>query len=329
MTKDKESITRSFCFVYILTLIVGTIIQFSDESEFAVDMSKMKLTHVPKDLSPKTKVLDISQNYISKLHISDISYLLGLEVLILSYNRLQCLDFSIFKFNQDLEYLDLSHNQLQKTSCHLIRSLKHLDLSFNDFDVLPICKEFGNLTQLNFLGLSGTRLRQLDLLPIAHLHLSHILLDLEGYYAKESETESLQILNTKTLHLVFHPNQLFSVQVNISVNSLRCLQLTNIKLNNDNCQILIKFLSELIRGPTLLNFTLKHVETTWKCLVRVFQFLWPKPVEYLNIYNLIIVESIDEEDFTYSKTALKALKIEHVTNRVFIYSQTVLYTFFF
>ncbi|XP_078302329.1 toll-like receptor 6 isoform X2 [Panthera onca] len=328
MTKDKESITRSFCFVYILTLIVGTIIQFSDESEFAVDMSKMKLTHVPKDLSPKTKVLDISQNYISKLHISDISYLLRLEVLTLSYNRLQCLDFSIFKFNQDLEYLDLSHNQLQKTSCHLIRSLKHLDLSFNDFDVLPICKEFGNLTQLNFLGLSGTRLRQLDLLPIAHLHLSHILLDLEGYYAKESETESLQILNTKTLHLVFHPNQLFSVQVNISVNSLRCLQLTNIKLNNDNCQILIKFLSELIRGPTLLNFTLKHVETTWKCLVRVFQFLWPKPVEYLNIYNLIIVESIDEEDFTYSKTALKALKIEHVTNRVFIYSQTVLYTFF-
>jgi len=224
-----------------------------------------------KDLPPKTKILDMSQNNISELHISDMSYLSGLKVLKLSHNRIWCLDFSIFKFNRDLEYLDLSHNQLQNISCHLITSLKHLDLSFNDFDVLPICKEFGNLTQLHFLGLSATKLRQLDLLPIAHLHLSYILLDLEGYSAKE--TESLQILNTKTLHLVFHPNQLFSVQVNISVNSLGCLQLTNIKLNNNNCGVLIKFLSGLTRGPTLLNFTLKHVKTTWKCLVRIFQFL--------------------------------------------------------
>ncbi|XP_035582157.1 toll-like receptor 6 [Zalophus californianus] len=326
MTKDKESITGSFHFVYIATLIVGTIVQVSDESEFAVDMSNMKLIHVPKDLPPKTKILDMSQNNISELHISDMSYLSGLKVLRLSHNRIWCLDFSIFKFNQDLEYLDLSYNQLQNISCHLITSLKHLDLSFNDFDVLPICKEFGNLTQLHFLGLSATKLRQLDLLPIAHLHLSYILLDLEGYYAKE--TESLQILNTKTLHLVFHPNQLFSVQVNISVNSLGCLQLTNIKLNNNNCEVLIKFLSGLTRGPTLLNFTLEHVKTTWKCLVGIFQFLWPKPIEYLNIYNLTIVEKIDKEDFHYSKTALKALKIEHVKNEVFIFSQTVLYTIF-
>uniref|UniRef100_A0A384CYN7 Toll like receptor 6 n=1 Tax=Ursus maritimus TaxID=29073 RepID=A0A384CYN7_URSMA len=326
MTKDKESITGSFYFVYTVTLIVGTIIQFSDESEFAVDMSNMKLTHVPKDLPPKTKILDISQNSISELHISDLSYLSGLKVLRLSHNKIWYLDFSIFKFNQDLEYLDLSYNQLQNISCHLITSLKHLDLSFNDFDVLPICKEFGNLTQLHFLGLSATKLRQLDLLPIAHLHLNYILLDLEGYYAKE--TESLQILNTKTLHLVFHPDQLFSVQANISVNSLGCLQLTNIILNNDNCEVLTKFLSGLTRGPTLLNFTLKHMKTTWKCLVRIFQFLWPKPIEYLSIYNLTIVGSIDEEDFHYSETALKALKIEHVKNEVFIFSQTVLYTVF-
>ncbi|XP_004419035.1 PREDICTED: toll-like receptor 6 [Ceratotherium simum simum] len=327
MTEDKESVIRIFNFVYILTL-VGTIIQLSEESKFAVDMSKIGLTRVPKDLPPETKVLDMSQNNISELHISDVSFLSGLKVLRLSHNRIWCLDFSIFKFNQDLEYLDLSHNQLQKISCHPIMSLKHLDLSFNDFEVLPICKEFGNLTQLDFLGLSATKLQQLDLLPIAHLHLSYILLDLEGYYVKENGTESLQILNTKTLHLVFHPNSLFSVQVNISVNSLGCLQLTNIKLNDDNCEVFIKFLLELIREPTLLNFTLNHVETTWKCLVRVFQFLWPKPVEYLNIYNLTIVKSIDEEDFTYSETALKALKIEHITNRVFIFSQQALYTVF-
>ncbi|XP_008518915.2 toll-like receptor 6 isoform X2 [Equus przewalskii] len=328
MTKDNKCVVRIFNFVYIVTLIVGTIIQFSDESKFAVDMSKIGLTHVLKDLPPETKVLDMSQNCISELHLSDMSFLSGLKVLRLSRNSIRYLDFSIFKFNPDLEYLDLSHNQLQKISCHPIMSLKHLDLSFNDFEVLPICKEFGNLTQLDFLGLSATRLQQLDLLPIAHLHLSCILLDLEGYYVKENQTESLQIPNTKTLQLVFHPYNLFSVQVNISLNSLGCLQLTNIKLNDDNCQVLIKFLSDPIRQPTLLNITLNHVETTWKCLVRVFQFLWPKPVESLHICNLTIVKSIGKEDFTYSKTALKALKIEHITNRVYIFSQQVLYTVF-
>uniref|UniRef100_A0A452FN74 Toll-like receptor n=2 Tax=Capra hircus TaxID=9925 RepID=A0A452FN74_CAPHI len=329
MIKDKESPIRSCHFVYIVALVFGTIIQFSDESEFVVDMSKTSLVHVPKDLPPNTKVLDLSQNNISELHLSDVSFLSGLKVLRLSHNRIQGLDISIFKFNHDLEYLDLSHNQLQKISCHPITtSLKHLDLSFNDFDALPICKEFGNLTQLNFLGLSATKLEQLDLLPVAHLHLSCILLDLEDYYMKENKKESLQILNTKKLHLVFHPNSFFSVQVKISVNSLGCLQLTNIKVNDDNCQVLLKFLSELTGRPTLLNFTLNHMETTWKCLVKVFQFLWPKPVEYLNIYNLTIVKSINEEDFTYYKTTLKSLKIEYVTNEVFIFSQTALYTVF-
>ncbi|XP_076992715.1 toll-like receptor 6 [Tamandua tetradactyla] len=328
MTEDKEPIRRNLRFVCIVTLIVGFIIQFSEENEFAIDVSKTGLTHVPKDLPPKTKVLDLSQNYISELHITDISFLSALKVLILSHNRIQLLDLSVFKFNKDLEYLDLSHNQLWKMSCHPFVNLKHLDLSFNDFDALPICREFGNLTQLDFLGLSGTKFQQLDLLPIAHLHLNCILLDLENYYVKKNETESLQILNTKKLHLVFHPSSLFSVQVTISVNTLGCLELTNIKLNDKNCHILLKFISKLTRGPSLLNFTLNHMETTWKCLVRVFQFIWTKPVEYLNIYNLTIVEDINEEDFVYYKTALKALKIEHVTKRVFLFSQTVLYTVF-
>lgn len=327
MTKDKEQPTvRSFHLVCAITLIVGTIIQFCAGSEFAVNKSNKGLTHVPKDLPPKTTVLDLSQNYIFELRLSDISFLSGLRVLRLSHNRLRYLNISIFKFNRDLEYLDLSHNQLQKISCHAVPNLKHLDLSFNDFGALPICEEFGNLTQLDFLGLSAKHLQPLDLLPIAHLHLSDILLELEGYHVKEHETEGLQVLNTKTLHLVFHPNNFFSVHANISVNDLGCLQLSNVKLKDENCHVLITFLSELTRGPNLLNITLNHVETTWKCLVRVFQFLWPRPVEFLNVYNLTVVETIDKEDFTYFETSLKGLKIEHVKNRVFLFSQTVIYT---
>ncbi|GAB1289674.1 Toll-like receptor 6 [Apodemus speciosus] len=328
MTQDGESMVGSFHFVCTLALIVGTVIQFSDELESVVDYSNRNLTHVPKDLPPRTKALSLSQNSIAELRRSDISFLSELRVLRLSHNRIWRLDFGVFLFNQDLEYLDISHNRLRNISCCPMANLKHLDLSFNDFDVLPVYKEFGNLTQLSFLGLGAAKFRQLDLLPIAHLHLSYILLDLVSYHVKEDETESLQVPNTNALHLVFHPNSWFSVQVNISINALGCLQLSNMKLNDKNCQRLMTFLSELTRGPTLLNLTLQHIETTWKCLVKLFQFLWPRPVEYLNIYNLTITESINMERFIYSETVLKSLKIEHVTNQVYLFSKEALYSVF-
>ncbi|XP_052054899.1 toll-like receptor 6 [Apodemus sylvaticus] len=328
MTQDGEPIVGSFHFACTLALIVGTVIQFSDERESMVDYSNRNLSHVPKGLPPRAKALSLSQNSISELRMSDISFLSQLRVLRLSHNRIRRLDFGVFLFNRDLEYLDVSHNRLQNISCCPMVSLKHLDLSFNDFDVLPVYKEFGNLTQLSFLGLSAAKFRQLDLLPMAHLHLSYILLDLVRYQRKDGETESLQVPNTNVLHLVFHPNSWFSVQVNISVNALGCLQLSNIKLNDKNCQRLMTFLSELTKGPALLNLTLQHVETNWKCLVKLFQFLWPRSVEYLNIYNLTITESINTERFIYSETVLKSLKIEHITNQVFLFSKEVLYSVF-
>nr|AAH55366.1 Toll-like receptor 6 [Mus musculus] len=328
MSQDRKPIVGSFHFVCALALIVGSMTPFSNELESMVDYSNRNLTHVPKDLPPRTKALSLSQNSISELRMPDISFLSELRVLRLSHNRIRSLDFHVFLFNQDLEYLDVSHNRLQNISCCPMASLRHLDLSFNDFDVLPVCKEFGNLTKLTFLGLSAAKFRQLDLLPVAHLHLSCILLDLVSYHIKGGETESLQIPNTTVLHLVFHPNSLFSVQVNMSVNALGHLQLSNIKLNDENCQRLMTFLSELTRGPTLLNVTLQHIETTWKCSVKLFQFFWPRPVEYLNIYNLTITERIDREEFTYSETALKSLMIEHVKNQVFLFSKEALYSVF-
>ncbi|XP_038192371.1 toll-like receptor 6 [Arvicola amphibius] len=328
MTQNREPAAGSFHFVCILAFIVGIMIQFSDELESAVDYSNRNLTRVPKDLPPGIKSLNLSQNSIPELQMSDVRFLPELRVLRLSHNRIQRLDFGVFKFSPELEYLDVSHNQLRNISGCPAVSLKHLDLSFNDFDLLPVYKDFGNLTHLSFLGLSATKFRQLDLLPVAHLHLNYILLDLVGYHVKDGENESLEVLNTNALHLVFHPSSLFSVQVNISVNALGCLQLSNIKLNNGNCQRLITFLSELTRGPTLFNLTLHHVETTWKCFVELLQFLWPRPVEYLNIYNLTITESINYENFIYSETALKALTIEHVTNQVFIFVKEAVYSMF-
>lgn len=325
MTRDKKSTERSFNYIVILT--VEFIVQSFGESEFTLDLSKRGLTRVPRDLPLQIEVLDVSQNNISELQLSDMKLFSRLKVLKFSHNKIQHLDFNVFKFNQDLEYLDLSHNQLKTLSCYAIQSLKHLDLSFNGFDVLPVCKEYGNLTQLDFLGLSASKLQQLDLLPVAHLQLGTILLDLHSYSMNGNEPGSLHILNTKALHLVFHPTNLFSVPVNIYVNNVKCLQLTNIKLT-DKCPVFMNFLSDLIRGPNLVNLTLEHVETTWKCLAEIFQSLWPKSVEYLNIYSLTVVKEIELGEFTYPKTALKGVKIEHVKNRVFIFTQTALYKVF-
>ncbi|XP_048220410.1 toll-like receptor 6 [Perognathus longimembris pacificus] len=330
MTQDKEPepIIKCAHFLYLTALIVGVLIQFSDGSEFSVDLSKIGLTRVPKDIPSHVQVLDMSQNSIFELQTSDFSSLSGLKVLRLSHNRIQRLDFNVFKFNKVLEYLDLSHNHLQNVSCYPVVSLKHLDLSFNDFNALPVCVEFATLMQLDFLGLSAAKFQQFDLLPLAHIHLSYILLDLGKYYVKEDETENLQILYIKTLHFIFPMNSLFSIHLNVQVNTLGHLQLTNVNLGNENCHVLINFLLPLTRHPTLINITLDHVETNWKCLVSVFQFLWTKSVEYLNIYNLTIVESINNEDFTYSATSLKALKIEHVTNRVLLFSKAAFYGVF-
>ncbi|XP_004642726.1 toll-like receptor 6 [Octodon degus] len=328
MTQDKEPVIRTFHLVCTVTLIVGAITHLCEQSEFEVCMSKSNLTHIPKNLLPTTKSLDMSQNHISELQISDIGFLSGLKVLKLSHNRIQTLDLSVFKFNRNLEHLDLSHNRLHRMTCYLVTSLKHLDLSFNDFNVLPACAQFGNLTQLSFLGLSAVRFQKLDLLPVTYLNLNHLLLVLGGNYVEENVRENLPILNTKTLHFVFHPKSLFSVQMNIAVKNLECLQLTNIKLNDENCQVFVTFLLGLTGGPMLLNLTLNHMETPWTCLVSIFRFLWPRPVEHLNIYNLTIDEKVEEIKFVYPETTLKSVTIEHITKRVFLFSQTVLYRVF-
>ncbi|KAI2534050.1 toll like receptor 1, partial [Homo sapiens] len=89
--------TSIFHFAIIFMLILQIRIQLSEESEFLVDRSKNGLIHVPKDLSQKTTILNISQNYISELWTSDILSLSKLRILIISHNRIQYLDISVFK----------------------------------------------------------------------------------------------------------------------------------------------------------------------------------------------------------------------------------------
>ncbi|XP_016061888.1 PREDICTED: toll-like receptor 1 [Miniopterus natalensis] len=327
MTKTNSTI---FYFAIIFMLILEIKAQLSDESEFLVDRSKRGLIHVPKDLSLKTTILDISQNDISELRTSDIQSLSKLRVFRISHNGIQYLDMSVFKFNQELEYLDLSHNKLEEISCHLTVNLKHLDLSFNAFDVLPICKEFGNMSQLEFLGLSATQLQKSSVLPIAHLHINKVLLVLGDLYGEKEEPKSLQDLNTESLHIVFSTEKEFHFLLDVSVSTAVSLELSNIKcvLDENGCSYFLNVLSKLQKNSRLSSLTLNNIETTWQSFITMFQLVWHTSIEYFSISNVKLQGHLQVRDFDYSDTSLKALSIHQVVSEVFTLPQSYIYKIF-
>ncbi|XP_066135333.1 toll-like receptor 1 [Saccopteryx bilineata] len=327
MTRTNSTI---FHFAIISMLIFEIKIQLSDESECLVDRSKSGLIHVPKDLSPKTTILNISHNNISELWTSDIRSLSKLRILIISHNEIQYLNISVFKFNQELEYLDLSHNKLEKIFCHPSVNLKHLDLSFNAFDALPMCKEFGNMSQLEFLGLSATHFQKSSVLPIAHLHISKILLVLGDLYWEEEDPGSLPDLNTESLHIVFPAGKEFHFPLDVSAGTAVNLELSNIKceLDDHGCSYFLNVLSELQKNSRLSNLTLYNVEATWYSLMMIFQWVWHTGIEYFSISNVRLQGDFKVREFDYSNTSLKALSIYHVVSEVFSLSQGYIYKIF-
>ncbi|XP_034365067.1 toll-like receptor 1 [Arvicanthis niloticus] len=323
--------TNSHVFYYIIVLGLTLIkIQLSDESELIIKRPNANLTRVPKDLPLQTTTLDISQNNISELQTSDILSLSKLRVLILSYNRLQYLNISVFKFNTELEYLDLSHNQLRVISCHPAANLKHLDLSFNAFDALPICKEFGNMSQLQFLGLSGSQVQNSSVQLIAHLNISKVLLVLGDAYGEKEDLTNLQHINTKTLHIVFPLEREFRFLVDVTVSTMTSLELSNIKcvLEDKGCSNSLHALSKLSKNLKLSNLTLNNVETTWTSFIAILQSVWHTPVKYFSISNVKLQGQLASRNFSYSDTSLKALSIHELVTDVFTFPQSYIYSIF-
>ncbi|XP_048219982.1 toll-like receptor 1 [Perognathus longimembris pacificus] len=326
MSKRKPSIF--YCvIVFVLTILK---IQISDESEYRVDRSKANLTHVPQDLPGRTTTLDISQNYISELQTSDLRPLPKLRALIISHNRIQYLDIRVFQFNTGLEYLDLSHNKLRMLSCHPTVNFKHLDLSFNSFDVLPVCKEFGNMSQLKFLGLSATQLQKSSLQPIAHLNVSKVLLVLGDTYGEKEDPESLQDFHTESLHIVFPTRKEFYFTLDVSVSTAVSLELSNIKcvVHEKQCFYFLNVLSKLQKNPSLSNLTLNNIETTWGSFIRILQLVWHTTIKYFSISNVKLQDKLENRVFYYSGTSLKALSVRHVVSDVFSFPQSNIYKIF-
>ncbi|XP_028902623.1 toll-like receptor 6 [Ornithorhynchus anatinus] len=324
MPGTEDQAIRTFLFAGIWTAALGSQTQASVASDSFADYSSQQLEKVPSPLSPDLTTLDVSRNNISVLEAADFRSLAKLRVLVLSHNRIRHLDTSVFEFNPALEFVDVAHNELESLSCHPAVAFRHLDLSFNLFERVPVCREFGHWLQLDFLGLSARRIRKADLQPLADLHLREVLLHLR---VPEGPV-SLCCLHTEKLHLVFSPWLNLPSHWSLSNSTPGSLEITNIQLVNGRCSDLTEVLSEAMQDLKLLNLTLNNVETTWECLVAVFQLVWPRNVEYLNIYNLTLFEEINEEAFDTTETSLKGVKLELMTNKVLYFSQDNIYGIF-
>ncbi|XP_014726578.1 PREDICTED: toll-like receptor 6 [Sturnus vulgaris] len=331
-----RSLTNISVFTYAFVFTLWNNIQPTVEDEFMANYSSSSLTNVPKTIPVHTQVLDLSHNRISGLSIPEFIYLSDLQVLNLSHNLITLLDFSVFISNENLEYLDLSYNNISKVCCLTLAYLRHLDLSFNKFTALPICQEFGNMFQLEYIGLSATMIQRSDFRYIRHLQLHTVFLTLENFSLYEPQ--SLTVLTTRNLHIVFAENQNFTFPLLYDGMSTS----ENLKIVN------LRYTLSYRHFPSPSLMLLKKIKTTalmldavdlqWPIILQIFMLIWYSPVERLTVTNLSFhgpVEELTEHAFLPLLSSveqlisldgsMKALTLEHVRNKVYYFNQGILY----
>nr|WKA14303.1 toll-like receptor 10 [Equus hemionus kulan] len=317
--------------IYVFCCIVmsacGWASKLPEERELTTNCSNMSLRKVPVDLTPTTTTLDLSYNLLSQLQSSDFHSVSELKVLILCHNRIQELDIKTFEFNKELRYLDLSYNRLKIVTWYSLAGLRHLDLSFNDFDTMPISEETGNMSHLEILGLSGAKIQKSDFQKIAHLHLNTVFLGLRTL--SHYEEGSLPILNTTKLHIVLPMNTNFWVLLRDGIKTSKILEMTNVdgKSQFASYETQQNLILENAKTSILL---LNKVDLLWDDLLLIFQFVWHTSVEYFHIQNVTFGGKVylDHNSFNYSNTVMRAIKLEHVHYRVFYIPQERVYLLF-
>ncbi|XP_037385415.1 toll-like receptor 10 [Talpa occidentalis] len=318
---------RNICVLCsIIMSVYGWAPKVPEERELTTSCTNMSLRKVPADLISTTTTLDLSYNLLSQLQSSDFHSLSKLKVLILCHNRIQQLDTKIFEFNKELLYLDLSYNKLKTVTWHSLTSLRHLDLSFNDFDTIPICEQTGNMSHLETLGLSGTKIQKSDFQKIAHLHLNTVFLGLKtlAHY----EEGSLPILNTTKLHIVLPINTNFWVLLCDGMKTSKILEMTNIDTKSQLASYETK--QNILESTKTTVLLLNKIDLLWEDLFLIFQFVWHTSVEYFQIQNVTFGGKVyvDHNSFDYSHSVMRTVKLEKVHFRIFHIPQDRVYLFF-
>ncbi|XP_006185665.2 toll-like receptor 10 [Camelus ferus] len=316
-----------YLFCCIVISVRGGASKLLEERELTINCSNMSLRKVPTDLTPSATMLDLSYNLLFQLQRSDFHSVSKLKVLILCHNRIQELDIRTFEFNTELRYLDVSYNRLKMVTWYSLAGLRHLDLSFNDFDTIPICEETGNMSHLEILGLSGAKIRKSDFQKISHLHLNTVFLGLRTL--SHYEEGSLPILNTTKLHIVLPMNTNFWVLLRDGIKTSKILEMTNIdgKSQSTSYETQQNLTLENAKTSILL---LNKVDLLWGDLLLIFQFVWHTSVEYFQVQHVTFGGKVylDHNSFDYSNTVMRTIKLEHVHFRIFSIPQERVYLLF-
>lgn len=314
-------------FCSIIMSVHGWASKLPEERELTTNYSNMSLRKVPSDLSPATTTLDLSYNLLFQLQSSDFRSVSKLKFLSLCHNRIQELDIKTFEFNKELTYLDLSYNRLKTVTWYSLKVLRHLDLSFNDFDTMPISEEIGNMSHLEILGLSGAKIRKSDFQKISYLHLNTVFLGLRtlSYY----EEGSLPILNTTKLHIVLPMNTNFWVLLRDGIKTSKILEVTNIDGRSQFASYETQQ-SLIVEHSKTSILLLNKVDLLWDDLLLIFQFVCHTSVEYFQIQHVTFGGKVylDHNSFDYSNTVMRTIKLEHVHFRIFSIPQESVYLLF-
>nr|XP_033803378.1 toll-like receptor 1 [Geotrypetes seraphini] len=315
-------VSSVFILLYTFMFVFCNISKLPTNNDFVVKYSNTFLDSVPKNLPPKTTMLDLSENNIALLLSSDFTSLTKLKLLNLSYNHIREFDASVFRFNAELEHLDLSHNNLWNITCsslQYVKGLRYLDLSSNKFENILHCKEFSHFLHLQYLGVSTTRVQRSSLKEIAQLGTFHVIFlglqNLSSY-----EPGSLEVLNTNKLHIAFPVSLEDPFILYDAMNTSRTLELSQIKCEKA-CHNLIEPLSKISKNSKVSTLIISNITMSWKYLHQMINAVLYSSVEYLNIYHLTQIGEFPYFiQFNSSNTSLKALSIQHAISKVFYHT---------
>lgn len=192
--------------------------------------------------------------------------------------------------------------------------------------LLPICQEFGNMSQLEFLGLSATQLQKSSVQSITRLHISKVLLVLGDTYGEREDAESLQDLKTQSLHIVF-PQERNSILIWTCQSAPQwvwnCL-ISNV-LDDNGCSYFKMFCQNFKKNSRLSNLTLNNIEITWNSFITIPSWFGAQTLSIFPFQTWNYKVTLTLEILIILTPPLKTLSIHKAVHDVFSLPQGYVY----
>ncbi|XP_043918076.1 toll-like receptor 1 [Protopterus annectens] len=291
--------------------------------------ASMGLTSVPRNMSTEIQMLDMSHNQISEIHRLDFQPLMRMTFLNLSFNLIKVIPAEVFQFNTDLTYLDLSNNLLHNTECSFLRytvALTYLDISYNKYEIMILGEEFLSLPRLNFLGLSTANLSKHNLEFKSPLEIDTVFLGLDNIIVYEYR--SLKGLKSKKLHISLPKNESMArTIVTDAILSSLSLELSNVLFTSGN-NIYHEKETPFLKNQKLSSLILNNLMLTWTSFLGMLKDIWSSSLISLFINNITIIGKVEQLNFTYNDTSLKALTLKKVRFTIVYMDHVYLTTLF-